>query len=95
MSAKSAIAFFTEPPPADREPEPKAKPRRVEIKSIRVFDKKAEKEHDKAMKLASKAINGAFRLPRDKPLSPAEAKEMRALRQRERRASKAIETAIL
>jgi hypothetical protein len=60
-----------------------------------IFDKKREKEHDRAMKLASKALRGDFRLPRDKQLSPAECREMRALRQRERRASKAIENAIL
>jgi hypothetical protein len=60
-----------------------------------IFDKKREKEHDQAMKLAAKALRGDFRLPRDKPLSAAEAKELRAWRQRERRASKAIETAIL
>jgi hypothetical protein len=60
-----------------------------------IFDKKREKEHDKAMKLASKALRGDFRLPRDKPLTLAESKEVRALRPRERRASKAIETAIL
>jgi hypothetical protein len=87
------LSFFF--PKRQPKPEPKAKPRRVEIKPIRVFDKKAEKAHDKAMKLAAKALKGDFRLPRDEPLTLAEAKEMRALRQRERRASKAIETAIL
>jgi hypothetical protein len=86
------ISFFTEPP---AKPEPKAKPRRVEIKPIRVFDKKAEKAHDKAMKLASKAINGAFRLPRDQPLTLGDRRELRAEQQRARRASKAISEAIL
>jgi hypothetical protein len=60
-----------------------------------IFDKKREKEHDKAMKLAAKALRGDFRVPRDEPLTLAESKEMRALRQREKRASKAIETALL
>jgi hypothetical protein len=84
--------FFPKPQP---KPEPKAKPRRVEIKPIRVFDKKAEKEHDRAMKLAAKAINGAFRLPKAAPLSPADRRELRAEQQRARRASKAISEAIL
>jgi hypothetical protein len=88
------ISFFTDPPPTDPKPEPKGKPRKIEIQTIK-WDRKREKEHDRAMKLASKAINGDFRLPLDKPLTLGERKELRAWRQRERRASKAIETAIL
>jgi hypothetical protein len=60
-----------------------------------IFDKKREKEHDRAMKLASKALRGDFRLPKAAPLSPAERKELRAEQQRARRASKAISQVIL
>jgi hypothetical protein len=91
---ESAIDFFTNPPPAEPEPEPTAKPRRAEITTL-VWDKKREKQHDKAMKLAFKAINGNFRLPKAAPLSPADRKEMRAMQQRERRASKALSEAVL
>jgi hypothetical protein len=88
------ISFFTEPPPAEPEPERHAKPRKVEIQTIK-WDRKREKEHDRAMKLAFRTINGNFRLPRAAPLSPADRKEMRAEQQRQRRASKALCDVIL
>jgi hypothetical protein len=91
---ESAIDFFTSPPPADPEPEPKGKSRKVEIQTL-VWDKKREKEWNRAMKLASKAINGNFRLPKAAPMSPADRKEMRAEQQRTRRAAKAIGSVIL
>jgi hypothetical protein len=91
---ESAIDFFLVRPPAEPEPEPKGKPRKIEIQTIK-WDRKREKEHDRAMKLAAKALKGDFRLPRDKPLTLAESKELRAERQRQRRASKALSEAIL
>jgi hypothetical protein len=56
-----------------------------------VFDKKRERDFDKAMKLANKAL---FYPPRQ-PMTPSERKEMRRLQQRERRAAKALKEVIL
>jgi len=86
---ESAIDFFLVKPPAEPEPEPTAKPRKVEIQTIK-WDRKREKEHDRAMKLAFRTINGNFKLPKAAPLSPADRKEMRTIQQRERRASRAL-----
>jgi hypothetical protein len=87
--------FMTEPPPADPEPiQPKGKPRKVEIQTI-IWDRKREKAHDKAMKMGFKAIGADFRVPKGKPMTPAERRELRTMRQRERRASKALSEAIL
>jgi hypothetical protein len=62
--------FMTEPLPADPEPtKPKGKPRKVEIQAIK-WDRKREKAHDQAMKLAFKAIDGNFRLPRPHRFHP-------------------------
>jgi hypothetical protein len=91
---ESAIDFFTNPPPAEPEPERHAKPRKVEITTLK-WDRKREKAHDASTKLAFKAIDGNFRLPRAAPLSPADRKEMRTIQQRERRASKALSEALL
>jgi hypothetical protein len=90
------LSFFmtADPPPADPEPEPKGKARKVEIQTL-IWSKKREKEWNQAMKLASKVINGNFRLPRPASLSPADRKELRTIQQRERRASKAIGSVIL
>jgi hypothetical protein len=88
------ISFFTDSPPAEPEPEPKGKPRKIEIQIIK-WDRKREKEHDRAMKLAFKAIDGNFRLPRAAPLSPADRKETRRLQQAHRRAAKALGNVIL
>jgi hypothetical protein len=57
-----------------------------------VIDQKRLKEFSKQMKTAAREL---ARMAKGPPLSPAEAREMRALRQRERRASKAIESVIL
>jgi hypothetical protein len=89
---ESAIDFFLVKPPA--EPEPSAKPRKVEIATL-IWSKKREKEHDRAMKLAFKAIDGNFRLPKAAPLSPADRRELRTIQQRETRAAKALGNAIL
>jgi hypothetical protein len=89
---ESAIDFFTNPTPA--EPEPRTKPRKVEITTLK-WDRKREKEHDRAMKLAFRTINGNFRLPRATPLSPADRRELRTIQQRERRLSKALSEALL
>jgi hypothetical protein len=89
------ISFFTDPTRADPEPiKPKGKPRKVEIQTL-IWSKKREKEWNRAMKLASKAIDGAFRLPKPETLSPADRREWRTIQQRERRASKALSEALL
>jgi hypothetical protein len=88
------ISFFTDPTPVEPEPEPKGKPRKVEIRTL-VWDKKREKEWNQAMKLASKAIDGNFRLPRAASLSPADRRELRTIQQRERRKGKAIGEVVL
>jgi hypothetical protein len=88
------ISFFTNPAPADPEPEPKAKSREIEIQTL-VWSRKREKEHDRAMKLAFRTINGNFKLPKAAPLSPDDRKEMRTIQQRERRASRALCDVIL
>jgi len=60
-----------------------------------VWDKKREKAWNQSMKLAQKALKGDFRLPRDKPLTLAERKEMRAEQQRQRRANKTLISVVL
>jgi hypothetical protein len=57
-----------------------------------VIDQKRLKEFAKAMKTAAREL---ARMAKRPPLSPAEAREMRALRQRERRAAKAISEVVL
>ncbi len=90
------ISFFTDPPPVDPEPEakPRSKPRKVEIQTL-VWSKKREKEWDRSFKLAQKAIDGAFRLPKAAPMTPAERREKRRLDQIARRSEKAVEIALL
>jgi hypothetical protein len=57
-----------------------------------VWNRKREKEHAKIMLLAAKELARMSKPPR---LSPAEAREMRALRQRDRRAAKALSEVVL
>jgi hypothetical protein len=65
-AVKAGISFFTDPPPAEPEPEQKAKPRRAVISTI-VWDKKREKEWNQAMKLASSS--GSIMKPNAKGLA--------------------------
>lgn len=64
-------------------------------KPMRLFDKKRAKEFDQSIKLAFQVLKTDFRTPRDKPLTAEERRELRAEQQRQRRASKAQETALL
>jgi hypothetical protein len=97
------ISFFTDPPPADPEPEPKGngKPRKIELTDLPgipnvpkfiVWDKKREKEWDKSMRLAERELK---RMSCPAPMTPAERREQRRLQQIERRNAKSLSEVVL
>jgi hypothetical protein len=96
------ISFFTDPPPADPEPEPKGRPRKVELNDplfclpkapkYRVITEKHLKRVAKEMALGMRLLDRMNRLP---PMTDKERKERRAFQARERRAAEALKRAIL
>jgi hypothetical protein len=96
------ISFFTDPPADPEPPEPKGKPRKVEITDplsglpkapkYRVITEKHLKMVAKEMALGMKALD---RMNRPPPMTEQERKERRALAARERRAAEAVKRAIL